>query len=83
MVEFVIMKKYRDLIGEDITVFKKLYHKLESIISLNSNGKFIISNEKIQGLRDASKYILAKRMQEMRELDSIENKSSIKENDNN
>jgi len=83
VVEFVIMKKYRDLIGEDITVFKKLYHKLDSIISLNYNGKFIISHEKIQGLRDASKYILAKRMQEMRELDSIDNESSIEENDNN
>jgi hypothetical protein len=76
------MKKYRDLIGEDITIFKKFYHKLESVISLNSNGKFIISHEKVRGLRDASKYILSKRMQEMSEIEDTSDSMIVEEEKN-
>tara|TARA_Y100000310_G_scaffold336083_1_gene419710 strand:+ start:2271 stop:2510 length:240 start_codon:yes stop_codon:yes gene_type:complete len=73
------MKKYRDLIGEDITIFKKFYHKLENAISLSSNGKFIISHEKMKGLRDASKYILSKRIQEMSEIEKVNENMIVEE----
>ncbi len=63
------MKKYKDIISEDIVFFKKICYKLDSIISLNNNGKFIISQEKAKGLLDMSKYALGKRIQEINLLD--------------
>ena len=70
------MKKYKDIISEDIVFFKKICYKLDSIISLNNNGKFIISQEKAKGLLDMSKYALGKRIQEINLLDESGEESS-------
>jgi len=66
------MNKYRELVSEDVTVFKKMFHKLETILSLNVNGQFIVSQEKLKGVRDMSKYFLGKRIQEIELLDKDE-----------
>ncbi|MAG24865.1 hypothetical protein CMI47_04725 [Candidatus Pacearchaeota archaeon] len=71
--------KHKEIISEDITVFNKMFHKLETILSLSINGKFIVSHEKIKGLRDMSKYFLGKRIQEM---DLLEDESGMADEDN-
>jgi len=75
------MKESRELIVEDIAVFKKICYKVENILALNENGKFIIAQEKIRGIGDMSKYFLGKRLQEVNSLDAKED--TVKENDNN
>ena len=66
------MNKYKELVSEDITIFNKMFNKLESVLSLNINGKFIVSQEKLKGLRDMSKYFLGKRIQEINMIDRDE-----------
>ena len=65
----------KNLITEDIALFKKICYKLERIISLNENGEFIVSQEKLKGIRDMSKYVLGKRIQEINRIISQEKES--------
>jgi len=74
-------KELKELIIEDIAVFKKICYKVENILSLNENGKFIISQEKIKGVGDMAKYFLGKRIQEINASETQED--TVQENDNN